>query len=40
MGGNLEDIKNYQNKANKLGIQEKVHFLGQKPASELGNYLA
>ncbi|MGD1712836.1 glycosyltransferase family 4 protein [Dapis sp. BLCC M172] len=40
VGGNPEDIKNYQNKAKKLGIQEKVHFLGQKPASELGNYLA
>ncbi len=40
VGGNSEDIKNYQNKSKKLGIQEKVHFLGQKPASELGNYLA
>ncbi len=40
VGGNPEDIKNYQNKAKKLRIQEKVHFLGQKPASELGNYLA
>ncbi|MGD1805637.1 glycosyltransferase family 4 protein [Dapis sp. BLCC M126] len=40
VGGNPEDIKNYQNKSKKLGIQEKVHFLGQKPASELGNYLA
>ncbi|WP_287279036.1 MULTISPECIES: glycosyltransferase family 4 protein [unclassified Okeania] len=40
VGGEQEDIKKYQNKAKKLGIQEKVYFLGKKPASELGNYLA
>jgi glycosyltransferase involved in cell wall biosynthesis len=40
VGGDSEDIKKYQNKANKLGLNHKVRFLGAKPASELGNYLS
>lgn len=40
VGGNSEDIKKYQDKANKLGLNNNVKFLGAKPASELGNYLS
>lgn len=40
VGGNPEDIKKYQHKANKLGLNHKVRFLGAKPASELGKYLS
>ena len=40
VGGNPEDINKYQTKADKLGLNNKVKFLGAKPASELGNYLS
>ena len=40
VGGVPEDIEKYQAKANALGLGKQVHFLGQKPASQLGTYLS
>ena len=40
IGGNLTDIEKYQQKCQRLGIDEKVHFLGPKPLADLANYLA
>ncbi len=39
IGGEASDIKKYQNKAQALGIETKVHFLGPKPVEHLGFYL-
>ncbi len=40
IGGIEEDITYYREKANKLGIPKKVHFLGPRPFTELDYYLA
>jgi glycosyltransferase involved in cell wall biosynthesis len=40
VGGATEDIQKYQAKADSLGLGKQVHFLGQKPASQLGTYLS
>ena len=40
IGGETADIYKYQKKAEKLGLAKQVHFLGAKPAKELGGYLS
>lgn len=40
IGGEESDIHKYRQKAEKLGLGRRVHFLGAKPASELGGYLS
>ena len=40
IGGEATDIQKYRQKAEKLGLGRRVHFLGAKPASELGDYLS
>lgn len=40
IGGETSDIEKYQKKAEGLGIQDKVHFLGPKPVEHLAMYLA
>jgi glycosyltransferase involved in cell wall biosynthesis len=40
IGGVDEDIKFYSDKAKKLGIEKRVHFMGPKPLNELDDYLA
>lgn len=40
IGGEASDIEKYQKKAQGLGIEEKVHFLGSKPVDHLAMYLA
>lgn len=39
IGGKAQHIANYQEKARKLDIGERVHFLGPKPLNQLANYL-
>ena len=39
IGGETTDIYKYQKKAEKLGL-DRIHFLGAKPARELGGYLS
>jgi len=40
IGGVEEDIKYYKEKAHRLGIDKKTHFLGQKPFEQLDQFLA
>ncbi|MGF1480869.1 MAG: glycosyltransferase [Cyanophyceae cyanobacterium] len=40
VGGEQTDIQHYHQQARRLGIHRSVHFLGAKPARELGAYLA
>ena len=40
IGGETADIEKYQQKANELGIQTKVHFCGARPMNQLSQYLA
>ena len=40
IGGIPEDIAYYQEKSSKLGIGDRIHFLGPKPFDDLGKYLA
>ena len=40
VGGETADIQKYQKKAKKLGFDRRIHFLGAKPARELGGYLS
>ena len=40
IGGGESEIKHYQERAEDLGIRERVAFLGPKPVSELSNWLA
>lgn len=40
IGGKREDVQHYQEKAERLGIQARVHFLGPKPVDRLAAYLA
>jgi glycosyltransferase involved in cell wall biosynthesis len=40
VGGEGGDIQKYQKKAAQLGIQNRVHFLGQKPIEQLSDYLS
>ncbi|NEO30252.1 MAG: glycosyltransferase family 4 protein [Symploca sp. SIO3C6] len=40
IGGAAADIEKYQQKAQGLGIQKSVHFLGPKPIEHLGMYLS
>lgn len=39
IGGHPEDIEKYKKKTEDLKINEAVHFLGEKPRSEIENYL-
>ena len=40
IGGSAEDIKTYENLSCQLGINNNVHFVGQKPVSQLGSFLS
>ncbi len=40
IGGEASDIAKYQSKAQALGIDEKVYFLGPRPVEDLALYLA
>jgi len=40
IGGTQEDIKHYGEKARRLGIETKTHFIGPRPFEELDEYLA
>lgn len=40
VGGDPEAIQHYSRRAQRLGIRNRVHFLGAKPAKDLGAYLA
>lgn len=40
VGGQVQDIQKYQNKACQLGVDRKVHFLGPKPVTQLAQYLS
>ena len=40
IGGTPEDIAYYQEKSTKLGVGNRVHFLGPKPFDDLDKYLA
>ena len=40
IGGMPEDIERYKGMASKLGISERVHFLGPRPFDQLEKYLA
>jgi glycosyltransferase involved in cell wall biosynthesis len=40
IGGQHEDIARYRAMAKRLGIEERTHFLGPKPFTELDRYLA
>jgi glycosyltransferase involved in cell wall biosynthesis len=40
IGGNRGDIRRYQQRAERLGLKDKVRFLGPRPLSDLGAYLA
>ncbi|ERT04814.1 glycosyl transferases group 1 family protein [Lyngbya aestuarii BL J] len=40
IGGDEAGIEKYQAKSAQLGIQHKVHFLGQRPAQHLSAYLS
>lgn len=39
IGGTARGIEKYQEMSARLGIQDKVHFLGPKPVEALGDYL-
>lgn len=39
IGGALKDIQKYKKKSVRLGINNKVHFLGPRPIENLGDYL-
>jgi glycosyltransferase involved in cell wall biosynthesis len=39
IGGEAADIQKYRKKAEHLGIERKVHFLGPKPVEDLAGYL-
>lgn len=39
IGGENADINNYKDKSSDLGINQKVHFLGAKPLSIMGDYI-
>lgn len=40
VGGTQEDIEAYRDKAERLGVAEKTHFLGPRPLEDLHRYLA
>jgi len=40
IGGIPEDIAYYQEKSTKLGVSDRIHFLGPKPFDDLDKYLA
>jgi glycosyltransferase involved in cell wall biosynthesis len=40
IGGVEDDIRRYREKADQLGIGQAVHFLGPRPVSRLGAYMA
>jgi len=40
IGGNKGDISRYQQRVKELGLKDKVQFLGPRPVSDLGGYLA
>jgi glycosyltransferase involved in cell wall biosynthesis len=40
IGGQVSDIRRYQQKAHHLGIHQRVHFCGPRPLEHLGEYLA
>ncbi len=40
VGGSVEDIKAYEGLSSQLGINTNVHFVGQKPVSQLGSFLS
>jgi glycosyltransferase involved in cell wall biosynthesis len=40
VGGDAADIQKYQRKSRRLGIADKVHFVGQQPLAYLGEYVA
>ena len=40
IGGEVADIQKYQQKANLLGLEAKVHFCGARPTNQLSQYLA
>jgi len=39
IGGSDIDIKFYQDRVNDLGVSDRVHLLGPRPVSQLGDYL-
>jgi glycosyltransferase involved in cell wall biosynthesis len=39
IGGSEMDIQHYKKKSKQLGIGDKVHFIGQRPISQLASYL-
>lgn len=39
IGGKEADIHHYRQRAEEMGVQERVHFLGPRPVSRLGAYL-
>ena len=40
IGGAADDIRRYQEKAQRLGVDRRVHFLGPRPIEHLSAYLA
>ncbi|MBO0794829.1 MAG: glycosyltransferase family 4 protein, partial [Ktedonobacteraceae bacterium] len=40
VGGHTPQIRRYKKKAQKLGIEQSVHFLGQRPVEEMPQYTA
>jgi glycosyltransferase involved in cell wall biosynthesis len=40
IGGSAEHIAAYQRRAGELGIAGRIHFLGPRPVTDLGGYLA
>lgn len=40
IGGEVADIQKYQRKSGRLGIENRVHFLGPKPVQQLSQYLS
>jgi glycosyltransferase involved in cell wall biosynthesis len=40
IGGNSTDIAKYRRRVEDLGLKDKVQFLGPRPLSQLGGYLA
>jgi glycosyltransferase involved in cell wall biosynthesis len=40
IGGSPADIERYTRRVNELGLEERVHFIGPRPLSQLGAYLS
>lgn len=39
IGGNQTDIQTYKSRSQHLGIENRVHFIGPRPISQLGSFL-